>query len=43
MREHTSREEWTEEEGEADSLLGREPNSGLDPRTLGPQDPETMT
>jgi len=27
-------EEGVEGEGEADSLLSREPNSGLDPRTL---------
>jgi len=26
----------TEGEGEADFLLSREPNAGLDPRTLGP-------
>ena len=39
MREHTSREEWTEEEGEADSLLGREPIQGLIP---GPWDPRTQ-
>ena len=27
---------WAEGEGEAESLLSREPDSGLDPRTLGP-------
>ena len=26
-----------EREGEADSLLSREPDVGLDPRTLGPE------
>ena len=33
MRENTSGRE--EVEGEADSLLSREPDVGLDPRTLG--------
>ena len=33
-RESTSRVEGEELEGQADSLLSREPNTGLDPRTL---------
>ena len=34
-RESMSREGGAEREGEADSLLSREPDVGLDPRTLG--------
>ena len=34
-REHTQAREEAEEEGEADFLLSREPNEGLDSRTLG--------
>ena len=33
-REHTSKGGVAEGEGEADSPLSREPNVGLDPRTL---------
>jgi len=35
VRERESERESTEGEGEAGSLLSREPDAGLDPRTLG--------
>ena len=35
MREHKQGEQQAEGEGEAGSLLSREPNAGLDPRALG--------
>ena len=34
-RESTSKGEGAEAEAEADSPLSREPDAGLDPRTLG--------
>ena len=35
---HRQTEQQAEGEGEADSLLSREPNAGLDPRTPGSWD-----
>ena len=34
-KERKQGEQQAEGEGEGDSLLSREPNAGLDPRTLG--------
>ena len=37
MRERDNSKGAAEGEGEADSLLSRNPDMGLDPRTLGPR------
>ena len=41
MRDNREREAETQAEGEADSLLSAEPNTGLSSRTLRPR-PESM-